>query len=248
MRQILLASALAVLLSMGAQSALAQELGETRDYEQKWQGMGVGALIGAIAGGPPGLIIGAISGGLLGHQQGLESELQGTQRQIKSMEALQSKAASDLQQRQLEITRLQQTLTQGELHQAEKFAITQQQHAARLDAIAQGFLLNIQFRTESAVLEPHFEQQLDRAVVTLKAFPELTIHVDAYADRRGTAAFNKALTQQRANVVVHRLHAAGVAAARIRQLSLGESRVEYPMQDLEGLGFDRRVLLYFRQS
>ena len=247
MKRILLASAFAALL-IGAQSVIAQDLGLARDYEQKWQGMGIGALVGAIVGGPPGLIIGAASGGLFGHQQGLEFELQSAQQQIKSMEVFQSKVVSDLQQRQLEVTRLQQLLAQGKLHQADNFAATQQQYVARLDAIVQGFLFNIQFRTESAVLEPHFEQQLDRAVATLKAFPELTVHVDAYADRRGTAAFNKTLTQQRVNAVVRRLRAAGVSATRIRQLSLGESRAEYLMQDAEGMGFDRRVLLYFCRS
>jgi len=248
MKRTLLASIFMMLLLMGVQPVVAEEPGEAKEYEQQWHGMGIGALIGAIAGGPPGLIIGAASGGLIGHQQGLESDLKGTQQQIKVLSDLQSKGELDLERSRLEIASLRQALAQHEstqLTQAEVLTITGQQYEAQLDAVAQGFLLNIQFRTESADLEPHFQQQLDRAVATLTAFPELAIHVDAYADQRGTAAFNKRLTQQRANVVVRRLRAAGVPANRIRELSLGESRAKYPLQDAEGMDFDRRVLLYF---
>ncbi|MFC1601972.1 OmpA family protein [Pseudomonadota bacterium] len=245
MKRILLTFALLALLSVGVQPAAAQELGEAKDYDKQWKGMGVGALVGAIAGGPPGLIVGIASGGLIGRNQGLESDLEDAQQQIEVLAGVQSKMKSDLEKDQQEIIDLRQALVQSEPTQAGALAITKKQYAAQLDAIAQGFILNIQFRTESADLEPHFQQQLDRAIATLKAFPELSIHVNAYADKRGTAAFNKTLTQQRANGVVRHLRASGIPAHRIRELALGESQAAYPMQDAEGMDFDRRVLLYF---
>ena len=245
MKKILRAFALIALLSVGVQPAAAEELGQAKDYEQQWKGMGVGALIGAIAGGPPGLVIGIASGGLIGRHQGLESDLESAQQQIEALAGLQSRTKSDLEKSQLKIIDLRQALIQGEPTQAGALAITKQQYETQLDAIAQGFILNIQFRTERADLEPHFQQQLDRAVATLKAFPELAIHVDAYADKRGTAAFNTYLTQQRANTVAGYLRTAGIPTHRIRELALGKSRAEYPVQDAEGMDFDRRVLLYF---
>ena len=247
MKRILLASTLMVLSSIGVQPVIAQELGEAKDYEQQWKGMGVGALIGAIAGGPPGLVIGIASGGLIGRYQGLESDLEDTQQQLEALSGIQLKTQSDLKKCQQESISLRRALAQGKSTQ-EALAIAKQQHETQLDAITQGFILNIQFRTESADLEPHFQQQLDRVVATLKAFPELTIHVNAFADKRGTTAFNKNLTQQRANVVVRHLRTSGIPSHRLRKLALGESRAEYLMQDTEGMDFDRRVLLYFSRG
>ena len=248
MKRTLLASTLMALLSIGAPPVAAQELGEAKTYTQEWEGMGVGALIGVIAGGPPGLIIGLAGGGLIGRHQGLESDLESTQQQLKILADLQWKAESNLKKSRLEITDLHQKLAQdkaAKITRTEALIIAKEQHEMQLKAIVQGFILNIQFRTESADLEHHFQQQLDRAVTTLQAFPELAIHVDAYADQRGTTAFNKNLTLQRANVVVRHLQAARIATSRIRELSLGESRAEYAIHDVEGMDFDRRVLLYF---
>jgi len=248
MKRTLLASILMVLLSVGIQPVVAQEPGEAKDYEQQWQGMGIGALIGAVVGGPPGAVIGIAGGGLMGRHQGLESDLESAQQQIDALADLQLEAETDLKKSRQELASLRQALAQGastKTRQIEVLTIAKQQHEARLDAIAQGFVLNIQFRTESADLEPHFQQQLDRAVATLKAFPELTVHVDAYADQRGTASFNKNLTQQRADVVVRRLRTAGIPTSRLHELSLGESRAGYSMQDAEGMDFDRHVLIYF---
>jgi outer membrane protein OmpA-like peptidoglycan-associated protein len=119
------------------------------------------------------------------------------------------------------------------------------QHADQLAAIANGFVLNVQFRTESAELAPHFKQQLTHVMNLLDAFPELIINVNGYADQRGTDQFNHALSQQRVNAVDRYLQAAGVAANRIRKVSHGERQAQYSTDDMEGMSFDRRVVLYF---
>nr|WP_281254025.1 OmpA family protein [Solemya velesiana gill symbiont] len=80
---------------------------------------------------------------------------------------------------------------------------------------------------------------------SLSEFPEFTIHIDAFADQRGGDDFNLSLSSRRAETVARHLQALGVDGARIRKTSHGERAVEYALNDREGLGFERRVLIYF---
>jgi len=224
MKQTLIATSLGAVLLTNASFALAEDYEEPVSYQQEWQGMGAGALIGAIAAGPPGLVVGAAGGALIGRHDGLESDLEAARQEINRMER---QAA---QQQELSIKQLRE---QQELREQQ------------LQAITRGYLLNIHFRTESAELEPRFTQQLNGVVALLQSLPELNVHIDAYADRRGTDSHNRALAQRRAQVVARRLQAAGIEKDRIREVSHGEDRAEYPLGDAEGMDFDRRVLLYF---
>ena len=231
MKQKLVASTLITLLAVGAQPVIAEELGKAKTYKQEWQGMGIGALVGAIAGGPPGFIIGAAGGGLIGRHQGLEGDLHSAEKRITKLTSLQQGAETELKVTQQQITELRKNLSQSKSTlktQAKALEVTNKQYEKQLDAIIQGFILNLQFRTESAELEPHFEQQLEQAITIMRAFPELSIHVHAHADHRGTDIFNQSLTQRRANSVVRRLRAAGIRAGRIHKRSLGDTMPGFP--------------------
>lgn len=246
MKRIVVAFTFAAALGASAQAA-ARDTDEEIRYPQQWRGLGIGALIGALAGGPPGLILGAAGGGWLGHHQGIREDLEEARRRIAELTALEDGMTAA----QREIAALRQGLSRdrGAREALEKaLEAAKKQHRARLDAIARGFVLNIQFRTESAELEPRFDRQLEQGIALLRAFPELVIQVDGHADRRGTDAFNQALTRRRVHALTQRLRAAGIPAGRIRERPLGESGAAYPPEDAEGLAFDRRVLLYLRRD
>lgn len=196
---------------------------------QEWQGAGVGAIAGAIIGGPPGFVIGAAGGALFGRNSGLESSLALAQQERVSLEEA------------LRLSRQRKDRLAGEVE------LVRLSESNRLDAMSEGFALNIHFRTESAELEPRYSKQLQRLAKMLQRFPELDVHVDAFADLRGTEDFNKALSEQRALVVVRHLMAQGLSSDHIKKVTHGESRTEYLEVDSEGLGFDRRVLIYFRR-
>jgi len=234
------------LLNAGVPPVFAEEQGEVEAYDEQWQGMGAGGVIGALAGGPPGFIIGIASGALIGHHHGLKGDLESARQTIIELSGLQQEAESDLQLIRREVLELRQDLTQGALirgTQEQALIQARQRHDEQMNAIAMGFVINIQFRTESAELEPRFELMITRAANILRNFTEFEIHVDAYADHRGKSDFNEALTKRRANAVVQRLHAAGINDERIRECSQGESQAEYPETDAEGMDFDRRVVL-----
>ena len=142
MKRCLMATTLGALLLAGQSAVWAEESGQATSYKQEWQGMGIGALVGAIAGGPPGLVIGAAGGALMGRHEGLEADLDAARQSIAELER---QAAEQVQQLR---ARDQQIETQ------------RQEREQQLTALAQGFRLNIHFRTESAELEPRFAQQL----------------------------------------------------------------------------------------
>ncbi|MET0104298.1 MAG: OmpA family protein [Sedimenticola sp.] len=199
--------------------------GEQR--QQEWKGIGGGGLLGAIFGGPPGLILGAAGGALVGHANSLETGLETAREEIGDLKRQLQSSRSSRQQI------------------SQKFNKARDDRTRQLEAIVDGFALNVLFRTESSVLEPRYQRQLQKLARSLAMFPELGVHVDAYADRRGTNDFNMSLSAQRADVVARHLQAGGVSVSRIRKNSHGERAVEYPLGDTEGLGFDRRVLIYF---
>ncbi len=242
MKYRLMLSACFALLGVANSAWAAGENEMAQTYDQQWQGMGVGGLMGALLGGPPGFIIGIAGGALIGHQQGQADDLAGARREVLELTAEQRDLRHDLQVAQNEVTTLRQN--NADKSQQEQVLI-EERYADQLAAIANGVVLNIQFRTESAELAPHFEQQLTRVIALLDAFPDLLVHIDGYADQRGTEQFNHALSQRRVDAVAQHLQTAGVAVNRIRKVPYGESQTEYAENDVEGMSFDRRVVLYF---
>ncbi|MES9874053.1 MAG: OmpA family protein [Candidatus Sedimenticola sp. 6PFRAG7] len=212
-----------------SQSVAASE-GDDFLYEvrsKEWKGMGAGSIVGAIVAGPPGLILGAAGGALIGRTHGLAEGVNEVRKEVSALN------------RELEESRAQHLQLNQLLNQAKM------QRRGQLEAIVSGMVLNIQFRTESASLEPYLQHQLKRLARSMSAFPELFIHVDAFADQRGGNAFNLGLSAKRAEVVSRYLQAEGIKAFRIQKIPHGEEGSKYSPADTEGLGYDRRVLIRF---
>lgn len=65
---------------------------------------------------------------------------------------------------------------------------------------------------------------LDRQATWLAKFPTVNVQVAGNTDERGTAEYNLALGQRRANSAANYLRAKGVAAARMTTISYGKER------------------------
>ena len=182
-----------------------------------------GVLIGGLLAGPPGLVAGMVGGALVG-ELGSRGE---------TIEAQQ--AELDESQRQA-----------ARRHQAYKDLLSSTR--SQLTAMEEGFTFCLGFRTDSAQIEPRIASQLASLAHMLKAFPELDLQIQASADQRGSEAYNRDLSRQRAEVVAEHLRRAGLKDARIRIQYVGESTASYAVEDLEGLGFDRIVRLTLIQG
>lgn len=80
--------------------------------------------------------------------------------------------------------------------------------------------LNFEFGTTT--LTPESKRQLNNIVAILKAFPHVKMKLGAYTDKKGDAAANLKLSQNRANAVKAALDQAGVGAQIVSAEGYGE--------------------------
>jgi outer membrane protein OmpA-like peptidoglycan-associated protein len=203
-------------------------MAQTQDQKVEksvFTGSMIGVVVGTLLGGAPGVVLGLTGGAMIG-------ELEARKEQVDEKDTALSA---------LELTQQREQLAAVE-HQA----LYQQQRAAeyaRLEAIQQGYTFCLGFRSDSAEIEAGIGGQLKALVVMLQAFPELKLQIRAGADVRGSDDYNKALSRRRADAVANLLMTAGLQKDRMEINYIGEAQARYPIQDLEGLAYDRMVQL-----
>ncbi len=82
----------------------------------------------------------------------------------------------------------------------------------------------IPFGYDSALLSTEARAVLDANAGWLKTHPELTVQVAGHCDQRGTAAYNIALGQKRANAVRDYYRRLGVLGNRVATITYGKER------------------------
>ena len=81
---------------------------------------------------------------------------------------------------------------------------------------------NIFYDYDRATLRPESETSLDSLVLLLNENPNVTIELSAHCDYKGSAEYNKRLSQRRAESVVNYLIAHGIAADRLTPVGYGK--------------------------
>jgi len=203
-------------------------------YPQEWQGAGVGGVVGAIVAGPAGLVVGLTGGAMFGRQAAIESELSNARQQVTDLQQSLSK---------MRLGRQDSLQQRGGL--VEALALAKERINQQLHQFAQGFVLNISFRTEASTLEEQYKPQLTKLAHLLKQLPLLDIHINAYTDARGSLQYNQQLAERRAESVNSFFYTLGIGSDRIFLNSHGESNAMYLETDIEGTGFDRQILITF---
>ena len=83
---------------------------------------------------------------------------------------------------------------------------------------------NIFYAFDKATLLPESKNALDSLVLMLNENPNITIELSAHTDYRGAEAYNKTLSQKRAESVVSYLIDHGIAADRLTAVGYGEEK------------------------
>lgn len=83
---------------------------------------------------------------------------------------------------------------------------------------------NIFYDFDKATLRDSSKTALDKIVALLKENPHVTIELSAHCDYKGSAEYNKRLSQRRAEAVVAYLIAHGIAADRLTPVGYGKER------------------------
>ena len=105
---------------------------------------------------------------------------------------------------------------------------------------------DVHFDFDRYTLRPEATRLLDEAVTTLQQNPQLTITLEGHTCNIGTAEYNLALGERRANAVRDYLVSRGISASRLKTVSYGEERPKYDNAREETRRLNRRAALVVR--
>jgi outer membrane protein OmpA-like peptidoglycan-associated protein len=201
-----------------------------KDHPQKEEsiGLGSGAAIGALAGGPVGLLIGAAFGGWLGDRFHHE----------RSERAASDKRAGEAQAR---ADSLEQRLSGSEQQLASSEAALAGERSAHRADLERAVALDVHFKTEDSSIDAADEQRLAELASFLAPLDGTVIRLDGHADVRGTEKYNDALSVARAESVRDALVRAGMPTERIVVTGEGSAEATAGDSDVDGMALDRRV-------
>ena len=102
-------------------------------------------------------------------------------------------------------------------------------------------LNNIFFNTDEHQIQPKSETELRRVIQFLKENPEVNIEIGGHTDNVGSAAYNKQLSERRAQAVYEFLVKAGISPDRLRARGYGQDRPMVPNDSEENRQRNRRI-------
>jgi OOP family OmpA-OmpF porin len=85
---------------------------------------------------------------------------------------------------------------------------------------------------------------LDKMIVNLTRLNFVNGEVDGYTDSTGSAAYNKKLSERRAQAVADYLQAHGISGGRMTVKGFGEDNPVADNKTAEGRAHNRRVVLH----
>jgi outer membrane protein OmpA-like peptidoglycan-associated protein len=105
---------------------------------------------------------------------------------------------------------------------------------------------DVHFDFDRYSLRPEATRALDEAIKSLQDNPQLRIEVEGHTCNIGTAEYNLALGERRANAVRDYLTSRGIGADRLRTVSFGEERPKHDNSREETRRLNRRAALVVR--
>ena len=102
-------------------------------------------------------------------------------------------------------------------------------------------LNNIFFDFDKATLKPESIMELDKVYDLMVANPEMKVELSGHTDNKGTAAYNKNLSMQRAQVVMNYLLKKGINKKRMKAVGYGFDRPIDTNETDEGRAHNRRT-------
>ncbi len=189
-------------------------------------GVATGLAVGAAAGGPPGAIIGAAAGAWLGDSWHRQQQASGT-------------LAENLNRSEAERTRLSGAVSRlsDSLEQATARASQLEQSLSATDEVG----MDVNFRTDDSAIRAAAVTPLLKLGALAASMPGVKVQLVGYADPRGTAAYNLALSQRRAQAVATVLGCAGLPRERLLIEARGAVAAPGGADDADDFALERRV-------
>jgi outer membrane protein OmpA-like peptidoglycan-associated protein len=105
---------------------------------------------------------------------------------------------------------------------------------------------DVHFDFDRYSLRPEATRALDEAITALQANPQLRLEIEGHTCNIGTAEYNLALADRRANAVRDYLAGRGIGSDRLRTVSYGEERPKHDNAREETRRLNRRAALVVR--
>lgn len=105
----------------------------------------------------------------------------------------------------------------------------------------------IQFETAKAVIRKESFEALEKVVALMKEYPNSKFSIEGHSDNVGSAANNKALSQQRADAVKKYFVDKGISADRLTSIGYGQEKPIAPNTTAEGRAQNRRVEIHLKE-
>lgn len=145
--------------------------------------------------------------------------------QDSAQEASEAEAAEQQRIREQELERIRRQETE-----------MKQQEAVRKQFVSE----NVYFDFDDASLSQQAREVLTKKAAWLRANRDVSVTIEGHCDERGTAEYNVALGQRRAQSIKTFLVNAGIDASRLRTVSYGEERPLDPGKTEEAYARNRR--------
>lgn len=210
-------------------------------------GVGIGAVVGTLAGGPFGFIAGSVIGGYIGEGQGYKGSAKNSNVQHKVI-AAQEVQINNLENRLAKSEKALASATQNaQLTKAEQ--ITQIDRvspiAGNMQGLSKDFSLSLilQFRFGQSDIEPMYRNQLAQLGEFLKQHSQVVATITGFTDAVGASKPNLSLSQRRAESAQTILRGQGVNADQLLIVGKGENAPLYEADSPQTRFFERRVLI-----
>jgi outer membrane protein OmpA-like peptidoglycan-associated protein len=104
---------------------------------------------------------------------------------------------------------------------------------------------NVHFALDKHYLTAESKAVLDQIIAVLRQYPDISVTLYGYTDRRASIAYNIALSQRRATSVEQYLVSQGINLSRIAREAKGETQLLSDQDMIRGHALSRRVEVVF---
>jgi len=101
--------------------------------------------------------------------------------------------------------------------------------------------LNVEFDFDKSTIKKGYYQDIDNLAQVMKDYPDLNVVIEGHTDSVGTAAYNKKLSQRRAEAVKKYMVEKGIDENRLKAQGFGEEKPIASNKTKEGRQQNRRV-------
>ena len=101
--------------------------------------------------------------------------------------------------------------------------------------------LDVEFDFDKSTIKKGYYQDIDNLAQVMKDYPDLNVVIEGHTDSVGTAAYNKKLSQRRAEAVKKYMVEKGIDENRLKAQGFGEEKPIASNKTKEGRQQNRRV-------